>query len=120
MRVRWTTPAAQDLYNIVRRIQQDSSDAAATVAKTLYDGCGSLGNFPRRGRKGRIAFVIGSELCAWRKVCSWGLGRPAGTFVIKRGYPALKRGAKLGRPSGAGFSDRWVLGIVRKRVSRTH
>jgi plasmid stabilization system protein ParE len=54
MRLRWTTPATQDLYNIVRRIQQDSPDAAATVAKTLYDGCGSLGNFPRRGRKGRI------------------------------------------------------------------
>jgi hypothetical protein len=24
MRLRWTTPAAQDLYNIVRRIQLDS------------------------------------------------------------------------------------------------
>jgi toxin ParE1/3/4 len=54
MRLRWTTPAAQDLYNIVRRIQQDNPDAAAKVAKTLYDGCGNLGNFPRRGRKGRI------------------------------------------------------------------
>jgi toxin ParE1/3/4 len=51
---RWTTPAAQDLYNIVRRIQQDNPDAAAKVAKTLYDGCGGLGSFPRRGRKGRI------------------------------------------------------------------
>jgi toxin ParE1/3/4 len=54
MRLRWTTPAAQDLYNIVLRIQQDNPDAAAKVAKTLYDGCGKLGNFPRRGRKGRI------------------------------------------------------------------
>jgi toxin ParE1/3/4 len=54
MRVRWTTPAAQDLYNIVRRIQQDNTEAAAKVAKTLLDGCGGLGNFPRRGRKGRI------------------------------------------------------------------
>jgi len=26
---RWTTPAAQDLYNMVRRIQQDNPDAAA-------------------------------------------------------------------------------------------
>ena len=42
MRLRWTTPAAQDLYNIVRRIQQDNPDAAAKVAKTLYDGCGIL------------------------------------------------------------------------------
>jgi toxin ParE1/3/4 len=54
MRVRWTTPAAQDLYNIVRRIQQDNTEAAAKVAKTLLDGCDGLGNFPRRGRKGRI------------------------------------------------------------------
>ena len=51
MRLRWTTPAAEDLYNIVRRIQQDNPDAAAKVAHTLYDGCGTLGNFPRRGRK---------------------------------------------------------------------
>ena len=54
MRLRWTTPATQDLYNIVRRIRQDNLDAAAKVAKTLYDGCGSLENTPRRGRKGRI------------------------------------------------------------------
>jgi len=36
MRLRWTTPAAQDLYNIVRRIQQDNVDAATKVAKTLF------------------------------------------------------------------------------------
>ena len=54
MRLRWTTPAAQDLYNIVRRIQQDNPDAAAKIANTLYDGCGNLGNFARRGSKGRI------------------------------------------------------------------
>jgi plasmid stabilization system protein ParE len=53
MRLRWTTPAAQDLYNIVRRIQQDKPDAAAKVAKTLHDGCAGLGTFPRLGRKGR-------------------------------------------------------------------
>ena len=54
MRLRWTTPAANDLYNIVRYIQQDDPAAAAEVAKTLYDGCGGLRNFPHRGRKGRI------------------------------------------------------------------
>jgi addiction module RelE/StbE family toxin len=54
MRLRWTTPAAQDLYNIVLHIQQDNPDAAAKVAQTLYDGCGKLRNFPHRGRKGRI------------------------------------------------------------------
>ena len=54
MRLRWTTPAAQDLYRIVERIQQDNSPAAARVASTLYDGCGSLKDFPYRGREGRI------------------------------------------------------------------
>ena len=54
MRLRWTTPAANDLYNIVRRIRQDNPDAATEVAKTLYDGCSGLRDFPRRGRTGRI------------------------------------------------------------------
>lgn len=54
MRLRWTTPAANDLYNIVRRIQLDNSAAAAQVAKTLHDGCLTLKDFPRRGRRGRI------------------------------------------------------------------
>jgi toxin ParE1/3/4 len=54
MRVRWTTPAANDLYNIVRYIQRGDPTAAAEVAKTIYDGCGSLRKFPNRGRKGRI------------------------------------------------------------------
>jgi toxin ParE1/3/4 len=54
MRVRWTTPAADDLYNIVRHIQRDNPDSAADVAKSLYDGCGNLRKFPHLGRKGRI------------------------------------------------------------------
>ena len=54
MRVRWTTPAANDLYSIVQRIQRDNPTAAAVVAKTLYDGCDHLRDFPRRGRSGRI------------------------------------------------------------------
>src|SRR5882672_2984666 len=35
MRLRWTTPATQDLYNIIRRIQRDNPAAAAKVAETL-------------------------------------------------------------------------------------
>jgi toxin ParE1/3/4 len=54
MRLRWTTPAAQDLYNIVLHIQQDNPAAANKVAQTLYDACDRLENFPRRGRKGRL------------------------------------------------------------------
>src|ERR1700687_1844878 len=38
--------------------------------------------------------------------CARELGRPSGTRVVIPLYPALKRGAKLGRPSGAGFSVR--------------
>ncbi len=30
------------------------------------------------------------------------VGRPSGTLVVVALYPALKRGAKLGRPSGVG------------------
>jgi toxin ParE1/3/4 len=54
MRLRWTTPAADDLYNLVGHIQQDNPDAATEVAQTLYDGCDSLRRFPYIGRKGRI------------------------------------------------------------------
>jgi toxin ParE1/3/4 len=54
MRVRWTTPAADDLYDIVRHIQRDNPDAAVDVAESRYDGCGNLRKFPHLGRKGRI------------------------------------------------------------------
>jgi toxin ParE1/3/4 len=54
MRLRWTTPAAEDLYRIVQHIQKDSPNAAARTAKILYDGCVGLGKFPRIGRNGRI------------------------------------------------------------------
>jgi toxin ParE1/3/4 len=55
MRLRWTTPAADDLYNIVRHIQQDNPVVATDVARTLYDGCDGLRKFPYIGRKGRTA-----------------------------------------------------------------
>ena len=44
MRLRWTTIAAQDLYNITRRICQDKYTAVARgVAKTIYvTGCATL------------------------------------------------------------------------------
>jgi toxin ParE1/3/4 len=54
MRLRWTAPAARDLYRIVQRIQQDSLTAADRVAETLYGGCDGLRDFPFRGRRGRI------------------------------------------------------------------
>jgi toxin ParE1/3/4 len=54
MRLRWTIPAAQDLYNITRYIRRDSPTTARAVAKTIHDGCTGLEDFPYRGRKGRI------------------------------------------------------------------
>jgi toxin ParE1/3/4 len=54
MRVCWTTPAAEDLYDIVQHIKQENPAVAARVAKTLYEGCAHLREFPRSGRKGRI------------------------------------------------------------------
>jgi toxin ParE1/3/4 len=53
MRLRWTAPAAKDLYNIVQRIRKNNPSAAADLAMALYDGCGTLMDFPRRGRNGR-------------------------------------------------------------------
>src|SRR5664280_365542 len=41
---------------------------------------------------------------------------PPGLESILRFYPALKRWAKLGRPSGAAFSCAWFHQTVRKRV----
>jgi toxin ParE1/3/4 len=53
MRLRWTAPSVQDLYNITRYIRRDNPTAAREVAKTIYDGCESLIESPRRGRKGK-------------------------------------------------------------------
>jgi toxin ParE1/3/4 len=53
MRIRWTAPAAQDLYNITRYVRRDNPSASREVAKTIYDGCASLVNSPRRGRPGK-------------------------------------------------------------------
>jgi plasmid stabilization system protein ParE len=62
MLLRWTTPAANDLYNIVQRIRRDNPAAATKVAKILYDECGHLRDFPCRGRKRRIEGT--RELCS--------------------------------------------------------
>ncbi len=53
MRLRWTAPAAKDLYNITRYIRRDNPTAAREVAKAIYNSCESLVNSPHRGRKGR-------------------------------------------------------------------
>jgi toxin ParE1/3/4 len=51
-RIRWSEPAAQDLYSITDYIRRNNPDAAREVAATIYEGCESLVNSPYRGRKG--------------------------------------------------------------------
>lgn len=53
MHIRWTAPAAQDFYAIVRYIGRENPTAAREVAKSIYGGCESLIGSPHRGRKGK-------------------------------------------------------------------
>jgi toxin ParE1/3/4 len=50
MEIRWSLPAAEDLERICERIDRDNPDAARRVARTIYDGCARLKNFPYTGR----------------------------------------------------------------------
>ena len=50
MEVRWSLPAAEDLERICERIQRDNPEAARRVARTIYDGCARLEDFPHLGR----------------------------------------------------------------------
>ena len=61
MRLRWTIPATEDLYRIVQSIQEDNPTAATEIASTIYDGCGTLGRFPRRARLAIGALSNGSS-----------------------------------------------------------
>jgi plasmid stabilization system protein ParE len=51
--IRWSVPAAQDLERICQRIERDSPEAASRVAKTIFEGCSQLSNFPNLGRASR-------------------------------------------------------------------
>ena len=50
MEIRWSQPAADDLERICERIERDSPEAARRVARTIYDGCAMLKDFPNLGR----------------------------------------------------------------------
>jgi addiction module RelE/StbE family toxin len=50
MQVRWSLPAAEDLERICERIERDNLEAARRVARTIYDGCARLKDFPNLGR----------------------------------------------------------------------
>jgi toxin ParE1/3/4 len=50
MGIRWSLPAAEDLERICERIERDSPETARRVARTIYDGCARLKDFPHIGR----------------------------------------------------------------------
>lgn len=53
MEIRWSLPAAEDLERICRRIERDNPEAATRVAKTIYNSCAQLRDFPNLGRASR-------------------------------------------------------------------
>ena len=53
MKIRWSPEAADDLQRICERIEIDNPEAATRVARTIYDGCDRLKEFPRVGRTSR-------------------------------------------------------------------
>ena len=53
MQIGWSVPAAEDLERTCQRIERDSPEAAVRVAKTIYDGCAQLRDFPNLGRTSR-------------------------------------------------------------------
>jgi len=53
MQVRWSIPAAEDLEHICEWIERDNPDAGRRVARTIYDECARLKDFPNLGRASR-------------------------------------------------------------------
>jgi len=52
MKIRWTTPAKQDLANIVRYIRKDKPIAARRVGVKIREQVGTLSSLAFRNRKG--------------------------------------------------------------------
>jgi toxin ParE1/3/4 len=53
MQIRWSMPAAEDLERICERIGRDRPEAASRIARTIYEGCSRLKEFPNLGRASR-------------------------------------------------------------------
>jgi plasmid stabilization system protein ParE len=55
MRIRWTQPAAHDLTQICDYLEEHENSATARrVALSIYERINTLGEFPERGRQGRM------------------------------------------------------------------
>jgi plasmid stabilization system protein ParE len=64
MVIRWSPMAAEDLERICERIESDNPEAARNVARTIYEGCAGLKDFPDRGRASlRIAGAARIGIC---------------------------------------------------------
>jgi toxin ParE1/3/4 len=50
MEIRWSSPAAEDLERICERIERDNPEAARRAARTIYEGCARLKDYPHLGR----------------------------------------------------------------------
>ncbi len=50
--IRWTTEAADQFENFIKRVREDSPEAAHTLAETILDRIGQLETFPGLGRSG--------------------------------------------------------------------
>jgi toxin ParE1/3/4 len=53
-RIRWTTPALDDLISIVERVKQENPSAASSIAKSLLARIEQLKTFPSMGRRGEV------------------------------------------------------------------
>jgi len=51
MQVRWSITAVEDLEHICDWIRRDNPEAARRVARTIYDECTLLKDFPNLGRR---------------------------------------------------------------------
>ena len=61
MQIRWSPEAAEDLQRICERIEIDNPETARRVARTIYEGCERLKEFPRVGRTSR-------RISGWREL----------------------------------------------------
>jgi toxin ParE1/3/4 len=50
LNIRWSLPTAEDLERICERIERDNPEAARRIARTIYEGCTRLKDFPHLGR----------------------------------------------------------------------
>ena len=55
MVIRWSPMAAEDLERICERIESDNPEAARNVARTIYEGCAGLKDFPDRGPSASVS-----------------------------------------------------------------